>query len=577
MLRKAAKQKKSKILIGWNRGLGDIALGLYAIVYRIRQFLPDAEITFLARSNLSDGFSMLEGIRFIPAVDWKRGGTYSVQKTLAKMGMDSKDFDCVIERPSPTDWVRWQRGKLIPKLKWDSFHEELWKAFDLPDGFFYIAVQVTTETDYGLWRNWPLSRWRELFERLEKIPNVKVLLFGFGSEPSFKNQNIVDLRGKTNLFQLLSILKNRVRAAIFPDSGILSMVYYLDAQFPIHIVSLWADPNHGILKQGVFSPNTKLKHTPLIGKLRNLSSISAQEVINLIFPLKPLKTCTNSSEIQPIPFEKTGVILLAGGQGSRLGYKGPKGMFPIANKSLFQWICEKIPPDTPTAVMTSPFNHAETVSFFTRMRFFGRDVHFFQQEASPARDEKKRPLALLAPTGNGSMYSSFMQSSLPLVFEKRGIEFVSIVPIENILANPADPVLLTFLRQSGAEIAVQCIEKKEAKTPMGSLVIREGRLEIIEYMEWDVSLESLWVYTGATAMTLEFIKKMARTELPLHWVRKKEGNRFVWKGERFIFDALAFAEKSAALCYPRDQVYAPLKSHENLNEVFQLIRNKVNV
>ncbi len=157
------------------------------------------------------------------------------------------------------------RGNLIPKLKWDPLHDDLWKSFDLPDSYTYICVQPVTETNYGLWRNWPLARWQDLFERLEKIGSVKVLLFGFGAGPDFPYKNVIDLRGKTTLFQLLSIVKNRCKAAILPDSGILSMIYYLDAPFPIQIVSLWADPNHGILKQGVPSPNRKLQHFPLIG------------------------------------------------------------------------------------------------------------------------------------------------------------------------------------------------------------------------------------------------------------------------------------------------------------------------
>src|SRR6185295_85660 len=99
---------------------------------------------------------------------------------------------------------------------------------------------------------------------------------------------------KTTLFQLLSIVKNRCKAAILPDSGILSMIYYLDTAFPIQIVSLWADPDHGILKQGVPSPNPELKHFPLIGENRDLSSLSMQKVLDCIFPAKPLQTCPNA-------------------------------------------------------------------------------------------------------------------------------------------------------------------------------------------------------------------------------------------------------------------------------------------
>ncbi len=623
MLRKAARKGCLKILLGWNRGLGDIALGLYAIVHRIREFVPNAEITFLTRENLQDGFTMLENVRILAAPNWKRGEKQSVRETLGKIGLDPKHFDLIIERPSPTDWVRWQRGTLVPKLKWDPVYEDLWKSFDLPDGYTYICVQPVAETNYGLWRNWPPDRWRDLFERLEKMQNVKVLCFGFGSQPQFPFKNVIDLRGKTSLFQLLSIVKNRCKVAILPDSGILSMLYYLDAQFPIRIVSLWADPDHGILKQGVFSPNQALNHCPLIGEKRDLSSVSAKEVIDRIFPAKPLLTCPRDSEIEPGSIQKIyrakeslvkldsmrqgqieaerpdrggpspsgkgdeegrfgkvaaspnspnrtergiGVILLAGGQGSRLGLTGPKGTFQVREKSLFQWICDQIPVDIPIAVMTSPLNHAETVAFFEKHRFFEREVGFFQQGLLPMLDEKKRPLGILAPDGNGSVFKSFAESKMIDLFEKKGIDLISIVPVENRLADPADPVFISFVRKTDADAALKCIERK-AGDAMGALVEREGRIEVVEYFDADATVQYRYSYTGMMAMKLSFMKRMAKVDLPLHCVWKKAKDAFAWKREMFIFDALPFADRAKALCYSRSQIYAPLKSKENLAEI----------
>ncbi len=110
MLKRAAKKKSKSFLLGWNRGLGDIALGLYAIVHRIRERIPNAEITFLTRENLLDGFTMLGDVRILAAPDWKRGKVQSIRETLKKMGIDPKSFDLIIEWPSPTDWVAWQEG-----------------------------------------------------------------------------------------------------------------------------------------------------------------------------------------------------------------------------------------------------------------------------------------------------------------------------------------------------------------------------------------------------------------------------------------------------------------------------------
>jgi UDP-N-acetylglucosamine pyrophosphorylase len=106
---------------------------------------------------------------------------------------------------------------------------------------------------------------------------------------------------------------------------------------------------------------------------------------------------------------------------------------------------------------------------------------------------------------------------------------------------------------------------------MGALVERAGRLEIVEYIEIDPSMQYRYSYTGMMAMKLSFMKQMAGVELPVHWVWKKTGDAFKWKGEKFIFDALPFAERAGALCYPRNQIYAPLKSKENLEEILQVL------
>src|SRR3989338_3724840 len=110
MLNRCAKRGGKKILLGWNRGLGDIALGLYAMVHRIRELIPEAEITFLTRPNLREGFTLLEHTKVLVAPEWKRGQAQSVKKTLQQLQTDPKAFDLIIENPSPTDWVRWQRG-----------------------------------------------------------------------------------------------------------------------------------------------------------------------------------------------------------------------------------------------------------------------------------------------------------------------------------------------------------------------------------------------------------------------------------------------------------------------------------
>jgi UDP-N-acetylglucosamine/UDP-N-acetylgalactosamine diphosphorylase len=415
---------------------------------------------------------------------------------------------------------------------------------------------VAAETSYGLWRNWPLNRWQELFDQLEKI-GIRVLLFGFGSEAKFHNKNITDLRGKTTLFELLSIIKNRVFGLVLPDSGVSSMTYYLDDSFPIRLVTLWADPNHGILKQNVSSPNPQLIHRPLVSEKRDLSTISADAVIGEILGLK---NCA--------------AILLAGGQGSRLGYQGPKGLFPIGGKTLFRWICDKVPKELPLAIMTSPLNHEETVSYFKENGNFGLDVHFFQQEMGPVLDEEKRPTDLKSPNGNGSVFRSFVNAGLAEQFAKRGIDLVTVNYIDNPLCNPFDLALIAALRLQKADIAVQCIERDSGDRSMGVLVEKGDQIEIVEYLDLDPAKDYKYAYSGQLAFTLPFFSEMGKVELPIHWVRKKMDGLPVWKGEEFIFDVFPYAKKVRSLCVPRETHYAPIKGPESIEMVQNLLREK---
>lgn len=266
------KQNGKKILIFWNRGLGDIALGLFAIVHRIREFIPDAQITFLTRPNLRDGFLLLGGVEILVAPELKRGDKFDM-----RLLPDAVAFDLIIENPDPTHWVKWQLGKLTPLLHWKNEWDALCQKYHLDPQETYVGAHVQTETNYAHWRDWPTESWRALFEKITSS-GKKVLLFGFSSEPAFDIPGVIDLRGKTPLFELLSIVKNHCSALIVPDSGVSSMVYFLNETFPIKHISLWADPNMGILKQNVASPNPQLQKIALLGKDKNIANITVDEV-----------------------------------------------------------------------------------------------------------------------------------------------------------------------------------------------------------------------------------------------------------------------------------------------------------
>lgn len=283
LLKKALTHNHKKILFAWNRGLGDIPLGLYALIYQIRKYIPDAEISCITRKDLYEGFKLLENVEVLVDEEWKRGSPICLNDSLQKLEKRSSDFDLIIEKPDPTWWVKWQIGTLTPRLRWNPAWDLLWEKFPLTSDS-YIGIHIQTETKYGYEKNWPADLWDQLIERLLSYSQKKVILFGLGSSTPYPDPRVVDLRGKTSLFETLSIIKNKCSHLVVPDSGILSLTYYLDISFPIRIVSLWADPRQGVLKQNVASPNPKLIHIPLKGDkemVRNIPLKSVEEALCL--------------------------------------------------------------------------------------------------------------------------------------------------------------------------------------------------------------------------------------------------------------------------------------------------------
>lgn len=271
LLIKAKKRGQKRFLLIWNRGMGDIALGLYGLNKRIREVIPDAEITYLTRPDLEEAFYLLDDVEVIVDPQMVRGKPYVIDRHL-----DRSHYDIIIEKPDPTYWLEDQIGKVVPRLT-------LSKNLDhaLVDKKSCIGMHVFTETGefYGYEKNWPMEYWKKLIEELiEK--GFEVLLFGLKADDNFHMPGVVDLRGKTSVLEMISIIKNRCSHLIAPDSGVLSLIYYIDDAFPLKLISLWADPGQGILKAGVDSPNPMLVHKPLISD--RLSDLKVSEALEKI-------------------------------------------------------------------------------------------------------------------------------------------------------------------------------------------------------------------------------------------------------------------------------------------------------
>lgn len=298
-----------------------------------------------------------------------------------------------------------------------------------------------------------------------------------------------------------------------------------------------------------------------------------------------------------------GALILAGGQGTRLGHPGPKGTYPISvvhNKSLFQLCAEKVLAAShranrplQLAIMTSKENDEETRTFFSKHHFFGlspSQVYFFVQKSLPFLNASGN-LFLHKPwqigegaNGNGGSLLHLVQSGILQNWFDQGIEMITVIPVDNPLADPFDAQFIGFHSQKKNEISLKCTEKTDPDEKVGVLVKRGGKCEVIEYTELSEDrkieresngkLKHCCANLGLFCFSLSFIQKIAEKEdlLPLHRAWKKleyiDDQGIIqtpstpngWKFETFIFDWLPFSDRVSALLYSREECFAPLKN-----------------
>ncbi|MBI5345721.1 MAG: UTP--glucose-1-phosphate uridylyltransferase [Chlamydiae bacterium] len=283
--------------------------------------------------------------------------------------------------------------------------------------------------------------------------------------------------------------------------------------------------------------------------------------------------------------KKVGVLLMAGGQGTRLGTNHPKGMFIINGKSLFQIFCEKILDKQKKywvklygAIMTSSCNHEETLSFFEKNNFFGLkgQLFFFIQDDLAFLDEEgkwflENGKIMMGPDGNGKIFHHFYKSSIFKKFQKEGIENVVTIPIDNLLADPFDEELLGYHLKNNNDVTIRCIEKNP-KYKMGLFAEHDGKLKIVEYFEADESINFKYGNVGIYAISMEFIKKIYDKELPFHLAYKKidpTKDKMAYKCEHFIFDVLDFTTKAKTLLSDPEKFCLFLKGQESLKEIYE--------
>lgn len=284
------------------------------------------------------------------------------------------------------------------------------------------------------------------------------------------------------------------------------------------------------------------------------------------------------------PLAKMGCLLVAGGQGTRLKFDGPKGMFPVSvikNKSLFQLVAEKTlaaskkaGTDLQLAIMTSSLNDKQTRAFFKENQNFGlkeSQLSFFVQGELPFLDEQGQIMhdassnIAVGPDGNGNTLHTFVRSGIWKKWKEQGIDYINFVLIDNPLADPFDEQLLAYHIKMNDDVTLKCVARENPQEKVGLLVLNDGKPGVIEYSELTDAERAMphpCVNISLFCFNMDFAAKIAQEKLPLHKAYKPiyAGGPQGWKFEYFIFDVLPLAHHVHALIYPRAQTFAPLKN-----------------
>ncbi len=297
-------------------------------------------------------------------------------------------------------------------------------------------------------------------------------------------------------------------------------------------------------------------------------------------------------------------LLLAGGQGTRLGYDGPKGMYDIglpSHRTLFQFMAERIKKlgrlsgggdkIVPFYIMTSPLNHEATINYFASHDNFGIDVQFFPQGTLPAltSDGKiilETPTSLsLAPDGNGGIYPAVVKHGIITDMKARGIKYIHVFGVDNALVKPADPTFVGYCIQRNADCGNKVLWKTSPDEKVGVVATKDGQPCIVEYSDISKEMSERTDENGRLVFgagnicnhfyTLDFLENeivpnlgnmyhIARKKIPfydqdLKTTVKPTSNNGI-KLESFIFDVFPLSQNMAVLDVARVEEFAPVKN-----------------
>lgn len=314
------------------------------------------------------------------------------------------------------------------------------------------------------------------------------------------------------------------------------------------------------------------------------------------------------SGLQAIRAGRLCLLLLAGGQGTRLGYDKPKGAFNIGIRREL-YIFELLIAHTldvvhmadawiPMYIMTSDINYHDTVSFFQKHNYFGYNpeyLHFFVQELNPATDFDGKILMssesslALSPNGNGGWFSSMQKAGLLENIFKSDLEWINVFAVDNVLQRIADPIFLGATIESGKMCGAKVVKKAAPDEKVGAMCLENGKPHIIEYYELSEEMMHLKNADGSLAygygVILNYLFPISRlretlnTHMPLHIVKKAipymdEDGKYIMpdkpnglKYETLALDLIHEMENCLVFEVDRLHEFAPVKNKTGVDSV----------
>jgi UDP-N-acetylglucosamine/UDP-N-acetylgalactosamine diphosphorylase len=300
---------------------------------------------------------------------------------------------------------------------------------------------------------------------------------------------------------------------------------------------------------------------------------------------------------------KVAAFTVAGGQGTRLGYDGPKGcveVTPTGGTTLFELFAgmvaaarRKYAARVPWYVMTSPANHEATETYFAERSWFGlgsETVRLFPQAMLPAFDFSGRALLegkdrlALAPDGHGGSLKALVASGSIAEMRSQGVEIISYFQVDNPLVKPFDPLFLGLHALTGSEMSTKVTPKADDLEKVGNICLADGKLRVIEYSDLPEELARARKADGSRkldagnlaihVLRADFVERVAGPDIALPYRRAEkkvpyvdDQGRLVTPGrpnavklETFVFDALPLARNPLVLAVDRAEEFSPVKN-----------------